>query len=402
MKILIISQYFWPEGFLINDFALSLRDRNHEVEILTGLPNYPSGRFFKGYSFKGPYYEDYHGIPVWRSPLVPRGKANGWRLALNYLSFAVFSCVWGMLFCRKKFDVILVFEVSPVTVGIPARMMKALTRAKLFFWVQDLWPESLSATGAVHSKPIISCVGEMTRWIYKGCDLILMQSKAFRSSILNYGADNNRIRYFPNYVDDHFQVVTLTEDAPEHDLMPDGFRVMFAGNIGEAQDFETILKAAELTMPNPEIQWLIVGDGRRRHWVERQIRERGLIHVHLLGYHPAERMPTFFSLADVMLVSLKDDPIFSMTIPSKIQAYLACGKPVLASLGGEGTRIIEEAKAGLTVPAESPEKLADSVLKMATMSPEHLKTMGGNARTYYEKYFSRTSLLDEFERWMCE
>lgn len=402
MKILILSQYFWPEVFLINDFALSLRDRNHEVEILTGLPNYPSGRFFKGYSFKGPYREDYCGIPVWRSPLVPRGKANGWRLALNYLSFAVFSCVWGMACCRKEFDVILVFEVSPVTVGIPARMMKALTRAKLFFWVQDLWPESLSATGAVHSEQIISWVGRMTRWIYKGCDLILMQSKAFRSSILNYGVDNNRIRYFPNYVDDHYQMVTLTEDAPERDLMPDGFRVMFAGNIGEAQDFETILKAAELTLSNPEIHWLIVGDGRRYRWVEKQIRKRGLTQVHLLGYHPAERMPAFFSLADVMLVSLKDDPIFSMTIPSKIQAYLACGKPVLASLSGEGARIIEEARAGLTVPSESPEKLADSVLKMVAMGPEHLKTMGCNARTYYEKYFSRASLLDEFERWMCE
>lgn len=402
MKILIISQYFWPEEFLINDFVLSLRARNYEVEVLTGLPNYPSGAFFNGYGYCGPYREDYQGIPVWRSPLIPRGNASGLRLAINYFSFALLACIRSFLACRRPFDVILVFEVSPITVGIPARLMKALSGARMFFWVQDLWPESLSATGAVRSERILKWAGKLTRWTYQGCDLILIQSQAFRESVIKYGAERDQIRYFPNCAEDLYRPVTLPADAPERGLMPDGFRVMFAGNIGKAQDFETILAAPELTRPQPKIQWVIVGNGRHCPWVEEEIRRRALPNVHLLGRYPKERMPFFFSLADVMLVSLKREPIFSLTIPSKIQAYLACGKPILASLDGEGARIIQEAQAGLTVPAEYPYELANAVLRLFALGPEPLQALGRNARRYYEAHFSRTHLLDEFEGWLHE
>jgi glycosyltransferase involved in cell wall biosynthesis len=402
MKILIVSQYFWPEEFLINDFALDLCARNHEVEVLTGLPNYPSGNFFNGYGYGGPYHENYQGIPVWRSPLFPRGNASGWRLVINYVSFALLACMRSFLLCRRPFDIILVYEVSPITVGIPARMIKALSGARMFFWVQDLWPETLSGTGAVRSQCILRWVGKLTQWTYQGCDRILIQSQAFHESVIKYGAKRGQIRYFPNCAEDLFQPVTLPAEAPERHLVPEGFRVMFAGNIGKVQDFETILAAAELTRPQPKIQWVIVGDGRHRPWVEEQIRSRALTNVHLLGRYPKERMPFFFSLADVMLVSLKHEPIFSITIPSKIQAYLACGKAILASLDGEGARIIREAQAGLTVPAETPDKLADAVLRMAALDPESLQAMGRNARTYYESHFSRAYLLDKFEGWLHE
>jgi len=402
MKILILSQCFWPEEFLINDFALGLRERRHEVEVLTGLPNYPSGSFFPGYGWGGPYRDDFQGIPVWRSPLIPRGNASGWRLALNYFSFAFLACLRGLLSCRRSFDIILVFEVSPVTVGIPARAMKALTGAKLFFWVQDLWPESLSATGAVHSKLILNWVGKLTRWIYQGSDHILIQSQAFYESVLKYGATRQQIRYLPNFAENHYRPVALPANAPEQALMPSGFRVMFAGNIGKSQDFETILTAAELTQTQSNIQWVVLGDGRQRAWVAAEIQRHNLDNVHLLGRFPKERMPAFFSLADVMLVSLKREPIFALTIPAKIQAYLACGKAIIASLDGEGARIIEEAKAGVTVPAENPQALADAVRRLAELGPEPLQAMGCNARKYYETHFSRTHLLDEFEGWLHE
>ncbi|MFA5130663.1 MAG: glycosyltransferase family 4 protein [Patescibacteria group bacterium] len=402
MKILILSQYFWPEEFLINDFALGLYDRGHEVEVLTGLPNYPSGSFFPGYGWSGPFRNDFRGISVWRSPLIPRGNASGWRLAINYFSFALLACLRGLLACRRSFDFILVFEVSPVTVGIPARAIKALTGAKLFFWVQDLWPESLSATGAVHSKHILNWAGKLTRWIYQGCDRILIQSQGFRESVLKYGAERDQIKYLPNFAEHFYQPVTLSTDASEHALMPPGFRVMFAGNIGKSQDFETILIAAELTRTQSNIQWVILGDGRQRSWVEAEIQRRHLANVHILGRFPKERMPAFFSLADIMLVSLKREPIFALTIPAKIQAYLACGKAVLASLDGEGARIIEEAQAGITVPAESPQALAEAVRGLSELGPEPLQAMGRNARKYYEAHFSRTHLLDEFEIWLHE
>ncbi len=402
MHVLIVTQYFWPEDFRINDLALGLKERGHAVEVLTGLPNYPSGSFFPGYGWGGPYRDDFHGIPVWRSPLVPRGNASGWRLAINYLSFALLACLRGLFACRRPFDVILVFEVSPVTVGIPARMMKALTGAKLFFWVFDLWPESLSATGAVRSKRILNWAGKLTRWIYRGCDRILMQSKAFRQSVINYGARDDQIRYFPSFAEKLYRPLCLPAAAPEHALLPRGFRVMFAGNIGKSQDFETILAAAELTRTQPHIQWVVLGDGRQRAWVAAEIQRRQLANVRLLGHFPKARMPAFFSFADVMLVSLRREPIFALTIPAKIQAYLACGKAIVASLDGEGARIIEEAKAGVVVPAESPVELAQAVCRLSGQNPEQLGAMGRNARHYYEAHFSRAHLLDEFEGWLRE
>jgi glycosyltransferase involved in cell wall biosynthesis len=379
-----------------------LRARNHEVEVLTGLPNYPSGHFFSGYGYSGPYREDYHDIPVWRSPLIPRGNSSGLQLVINYFSFAFLACVRGFLSCRRPFDVILVFEVSPITVGIVARLMKMVTGARIFFWVQDLWPESLLATGSVRSKGMLNWVGKLTKWTYQGCDRILIQSEGFRESVLKYGVESDQIRYFPNCAEDIFQPIYVTAEAPERNLMHEGFCVMFAGNIGTSQDFETILAAASLTSSQSGIQWVIIGDGRHRPWVEKEIQSRALTHIHLLGRHPKEKMPVFFSLADVMLVSLKREPIFSLTIPSKIQAYLACGKPILAALDGEGTRIIQEARAGMTVPAEMPHKLADAVLKMAALDPKLLQAMGCNARMYYETHFSRSYLLDEFEGMLHE
>lgn len=402
MHVLIVTQYFWPEDFRINDLARGLKERGHVVEVLTGLPNYPAGSFFPGYGWRGPYRDDFHGIPVWRSPLIPRGKASGGRLAINYLSFALLACLRGWLACRRPFDAILVFEVSPVTVGIPARVMKTLTGAQLFFWVFDLWPESLAATGAVRSKLVLRWAGKLTRWIYGGCDRILIQSQAFRQSVLDYGARDAQIRYFPSFAEELYRPMCLPGDAPEHALLPRGFRVMFAGNIGAAQDFETILAAAELTRTHAMIQWVILGDGRQRAWVETEIQRRQLTNVRLLGRFPKERMPAFFALADVMLVSLKREPIFALTIPAKIQAYLACGKALLASLDGEGARIIEEAEAGVTVPAESPIELAAAVRRLSELGPEPLRIMGRNARKYYETHFARQHLLDNFEKWLHE
>jgi colanic acid biosynthesis glycosyl transferase WcaI len=292
--------------------------------------------------------------------------------------------------------------LPPVTVGIPARALKVLTGAKLFFWVQDLWPESLSAASVIHSRYILQWAGKLTRWVYRGCDRVLIQSKAFRESVLKYGARDDQVRYFPNCAEDLYRPVVLPADASECALLPQGFLVMFAGNIGKAQDFETIIAAAELTRENSCIQWVVIGDGRRRPWVEAEIQQRNLANVHLLGRFPKERMPAFFSLADVMLVSLKCEPIFAFTIPSKIQAYLACGKAIVASLDGEGARIINDARAGLTVPAESPFELANAVRRLSELGPKPLRAMGRNARKYYEANFSQVHLLDEFEGWLHE
>jgi glycosyltransferase involved in cell wall biosynthesis len=401
MKILVIAQYFWPEGFRINELTSNLVKRGHEVTVLTGIPNYPEGHYFKGYGISGPLTENYEGARVVRAPLVSRGNSRGARLALNYLSFAMSACLVGFLRCRDKYDVIFVYEPSPITVGLPAVFLRALRKIPVVFWVQDLWPESLVATGAVRSPRILSWVGRMVKFIYDRCDRILVQSRAFRPEIEKFGVDPARIEYFPNSAEAFFQSHSL--QAATLPALPAGFRVMFAGNIGAAQDFGTILAAAEKLKGDPQIQWVILGDGRMRGWVEGEIKKRGLSQCfHLLGRFPVEAMPQFFAQADAMLVTLKDEPIFAMTIPAKVQSYLACGRPIVAAVGGEGARVVTEAGAGVSCSAESPEGLADAVLALYRASTSERAEMGRRGQRYFEENFESQKLVVRLEGWMHE
>ena len=371
--------------------------------VLTGIPNYPAGKVFPGYRFWKKRREDYHGIDVRRVPLIARGSGRAWRLMLNYFSFVVFACLLGPVMCRGKVDRILVYEPSPITVGLPALLLKKLKRAPLFFWVQDLWPESLSATGAIRAAWILKLVEYLVRFIYRGCDRILVQSRAFCTPISNLGITSERILYFPNSAEELYQPVDIEPDAKERAEVPDGFRVMFAGNIGKAQDFDTILAAAELLKEYQDIHWVILGDGRMFDWVKDQVGERRLIdRVHLLGRHPVEKMPRYFALADVMLVTLRREAIFALTIPAKVQSYLACSKPLIAALDGEGANIVREAQAGLTPPAEDPRALADAVLTMYRMSDAERREMGLRGRRYFEAHFERSMLLRRLDDWMKE
>lgn len=403
MRILIVTNHFWPEEFRINDAARGLVARGHSVSVLTGIPNYPGGRFFKGYGFFKKRRESYEGIDIFRAPLIPRGSGSGLRLILNYFSYMLSSCLLAPFCFRRKYDLIFVFESSPVTVGFPALVLKSIKRIPILFWVQDLWPETLSATGVIRSVRVLNVVGWIVRIIYKSCDRILIQSKAFLKSVCELYDKPDNIIYFPNSAEEFYRPVNIGADAPERSLMPKGFRVVFAGNIGVAQDFGTILTAAEELKHFTVIHWVIIGDGRRRAWVEEELERRGLEKtVHLLGRHAAETMPRFFSLADALLVTLKKEPIFSYTIPSKIQSYMACAKPIIAALDGEGMRVVKEAGAGITCPPEDPKALAEAVLEMSRLSLLDRESMGKCGRKYFEKEFERNMLLDKLESIMEE
>jgi colanic acid biosynthesis glycosyl transferase WcaI len=398
MNILIVTNHFWPENFIINNFARGLHNRGHEVTVLSGIPDYPQGKFYPGYGLFKKRLDNYHGIKVLHVPLIPRGQGQALRLMLNYASFALCGSILAPFWCRGKFDVILVYETSPVTVGLPALALKWLKSIPIVFWVQDLWPESLSATGAVHSPLILKLVAILVRLIYRDCDIILTQSGSFSPSILNLGGDPERIVYFPNSAEEFYQPLALEAEAPERTLIPSGFCLMFAGNIGAAQDFGTILAALERLSDYPDIQLVVLGDGRMRSWVESQVAERGLTaRVHLLGRYPSQAMPRFFSLAGALLVTLNREPIFALTIPSKVQAYLACGRPIVAALDGEGDKVIREAGAGLTCPAGDPEALAEAVLAMYRLSEAERQAMGRRGRAYFEAHFESEMLLNRLE-----
>jgi glycosyltransferase involved in cell wall biosynthesis len=282
-------------------------------------------------------------------------------------------------------------------------MLKAIEKTPVWIWVQDLWPETLVGTGMVRSAFLLKLTDRLVRWIYSKCDQVLVQSQAFVPRMVKKGVPKERIRFFPNSAQDLYKPIVVDPEAPERNLMPRGFRVLFAGNIGRAQDIPTILAAAEKLKQEKDIHWVILGDGPMRSWAEERIRACGLEKtVHLLGRYPEQSMPRFFSLADVLLVTLRKDPVFAITIPSKIQSYLACGRPIVASLDGEGSRVVNESGGGVAVPAGDVDALAEVVLKMYGMPKSDLESMGQLSRRYSQSHFERNSLLDRLDRWIKE
>jgi colanic acid biosynthesis glycosyl transferase WcaI len=397
LNILLVTQYFHPEPFRVNDLARGLRDRNHKVTVLTGMPNYPEGRFYAGYSWFRPANENFEGIHVIRVPLVSRGGEKSLRLALNYLSFALFASLLGPLRCRGRYDLIFVFEPSPITVGLPALLLGLIKRAPVMLWVQDLWPETLSAVG---QRGTTLAIGTwLAGFVHRRCAALLIQSQAFAQSLLTSGIPASRIHYLPNWAEDLYK----SEDAPASFADYRGFRILFAGNLGSSQSLETLLDTAERLQNRHDIHWLIAGDGLMGTWLSEQIRERRLeSSITLLGRHPVEKMPAFFAGADALLVTLRSDPVFALTIPSKIQSYLAAGRPILGALDGEGARIINESGAGMVVPAEDAAALTTAVTRMAATTIAERTTMGRRGREYFEAHFERNRLLDRLETWMHE
>jgi len=397
MRLLVVSQYFWPENFRINDLVAELVNRGHKVTVLTGLPNYPDGKVFKEFRDNPTFYSHYEGAEVIRVPLMPRGK-SGIILALNYLTFAISASTLGLWKLRDhKFDAIFTCQLSPVTVGIPAVVLRATKKIPMVFWVLDLWPESLQAVGKVRSKIIVQLIGRLVASIYNRCDLILVQSKSFIPAVAKYIVSPTRIQYFPSWSDLAFNVEN-SKAATEIPEKKDCFTIVFTGNIGEAQDFPAILDAAERLKNFSNIRWLIVGDGRMADWVTEEVKARKLYDcVFLLGRFPIERMPSFIKHADALLVTLKKESIFALTIPGKLQSYLATGKPILAMINGEGARVVDESGSGFTCSAGNSQSLVDAVLRLSAMSSEERDVMGKKGLEYTKREFDRSSLISSLE-----
>lgn len=402
MKILIVTQYFHPENFAINQFAVGLCERGHNVTVLTGMPNYPTGRFFEGYGGLGIGREQHCGVCVIRVPIFARGSGSGLRLILNYSSYAIAAAILAPWLIRGQVDCVFVYQPSPLTVTLPALVLRWIKKAPVVIWVQDLWPESLVTTNTVRSPALLALIGRMAKFFYRRCAMILVPSKAFARPIRSLGLPDADIRYLPNTAAVDYRPLPVQTAVSERQFLPPGFKVMFGGNIGAAQDFETILAAAEL-LREADINWIIIGNGRLRAWLADQIVLRKLTQrVHLLEWQPAERMPHFFAAADVLLLTLAPRHGGGLTIPSKLQAYLASGRPIVAAIDGEAARIVEESKAGLTCPAGRPDLLAEIVVRLSQMGDAERATLAVAARRYFEREFEPAMLLDQLNGWLLE
>ena len=393
MRILIVSQYFWPEGFSINAVAKNLVEKGIEVEVLTCKPNYPSGKTFPGYRAWDCSQESHQGVLIHRIPFLPRGN-SGWRLALNYLSFILSGLIFAPWILRKRqYDVIFIYAPSPILQAIPAIFLGWLKRCPVVLWVQDLWPESLSATGHVQNRLVLKLVERVVRYIYRHTDLLLVQSRAFEAAVRRL-ASGTPVVYHPNSVDDTF-AMPVTDEPPSVEGLDNGFSIMFAGNIGMAQGVGVIVKAATLLRENADIHFVVLGDGNSRGWMLNEAQQQGLTNLHLPGRFPMETMPGFMQKASALLVTLADRPIFAATVPNKVQAYMAAGRPIIACLNGEGARLVTEAGAGLATPAEDAKALAETILRLYRLSPGAREKMGENGRRYYKEHFDHEYLVDK-------
>ncbi len=392
MRVLLVTQYFYPENFKSNDVAFELARRGYDVTVLTGLPNYPGGKVFDGYGIFRKRNETINGVKVLRTLVVPRGKGGGVRLALNYMSWAFIASVWAFFMSLfNRYDAVIVHETSPITQGFPALAVKWMRRVPMYFWVLDLWPESLQAAGNINNRHVLGFFAWVSKLMYRNSEKILISSRGFRESILDKGDFEDKLVYFPNWAEDVF---AASPDVPVPAL-PDGFKVMFAGNVGEAQDFDNVLRAAML-LKGTGVRLIILGDGRKKAWADSFVAENGLEDVvFMMGRHPLETMPAFFSQADVLFLSLKNDYIFSLTAPAKLQAYMASGKPVLAMVDGEARNLIDDAECGLSCAAGDYKAFAQCVLNLKSMSDDERDEMGRKGLEYFDRNFRKDKCIDK-------
>ena len=393
-RLLIVCQYYPPEPFRVGDLAYGLLERGFEVIVLTGFPNYPQGKIYKGYIQKLFSREVVQGVVVWRVPLFPYSGLNRWLRILNYLSFMLSASILGPFLTGLKYDAIISFQLSPVTMSVPGLVIRYLSgfRIPIYHWVQDIWPESLVAAGFRVNPMIVKSIRRLVKLLYRQSEIILVQSPGFINRILEYGISQEKVKYLPNWAEDLYQPLVSRVDFARQEKMNSGFHIIFAGNIGVAQGLETIIDCARLLLTYSDVKFVILGDGANLDHLKNYA--KNVPNVIFKGRKPLESMPDYFSLADILLVHLRRDPLFSLTIPSKIQSYLACGKLIVGGLDGSGRDVIEAA-GGVVCEPDSAMSMRDAILSIYNMPKIEREKLGWQAFEYYKLHFSRDQVLNQ-------
>ncbi len=397
--ILVISQYFYPEQFRINDICTEWVKKGYKVTVLTGIPNYPQGKYYDGYGLLKKRQEKYNGINIIRIPLIPRGN-NSIMLVLNYLSFVVSGFLWK-LFTKINADFVFVFEVSPMSQALPGVWYARKKSIPCYLYVQDLWPENVKEVAGIRNKKVLNLIGNMVDYIYARCTKIFTTSNSFVDSIAERGVERDKIEYWPQYAEDFY--VPLKEGNINEIPDDDAFNIIFAGNIGKAQGLEVLPKTAKILKEKSikrKIRFNIIGDGRYKEELKEYVNENDLDDMfNFIDRQPAIRIPEFLSVNDVAFISLTSSPLFSKTIPAKLQSYLACGIPIIASVEGETSKILNEASAGLSCRPGNPQDLTEVIIEMINKSEEEIRNLRKNARTYYINNFEKRKLLNRMDKY---
>ena len=391
MRILIVSQYFYPENFKINDIAFFLKSKELDVTVLTSKPNYPEGKFFKGYNFFNKNTEIINGVKIIRVPTIPRLNGGALGMILNYLSFLFFSFFVFLFKIKNKYDLVFAVLLTPATSLLPMIWIKKRFKIPVILWVLDLWPDSFYANTGFRINLVSKLIEKISDQVYNNADSIFISSNYFRKPIIKRLNSTKRFSFFPNWAEDIFYNKIKNTSLDQFNY-PKGFNIVFTGNIGESQGFEDIVEAAKMTS-HTSINWILIGDGRKRDWIKNQIVDHNIKNIYIPGRYPMELMPSYFSLADSLLITLKKDEVFSNTLPAKLQPYLTSGKPILGNLSGEGLDIIQNNSIGLACDPGNPAQLANLAIEMSLFTKTKISEIKKNCLDLNENIFNKKEIF---------
>lgn len=403
--ILLISQYFHPETFRVNDMACEWVKRGFKVTVLTGIPNYPMGKYFEGYDWKHRTRETWNGVNIIRIPLIARGNSsnkfrNACGMAANYLSFVYSGYRWvkSKEAAELHADLVFTVEVSPMTQALIGIWYSQRYHVSSYLYVQDLWPENVETVTGIHNRAIIGPIDKMVDKIYRETGTIFTTSPSFVEAIVNrkVSVDRSKVHYWPQYAEEFYRPMD-PQNIDGIDNSDGYFKIAFTGNIGTAQGLDVLVKAAKI-LRNDNVKFIIVGDGRYQMEFKRQIRERRLENKFIMFPRvPAERVPEILSCVDAGFISFNKMKLWENTIPAKLQSYMACGKAIIASASGETERVIAEAGCGICCEIGNAEVLAGGIQELMHLDS---KVMGRRARGYFEAHFDKRVLMDEMTEYI--
>ena len=392
MRILIISQYFWPENFRINEISEFLKKENIEIDVLTGTPNYPEGKIFKDFKDNPDKYNNYNGTRIFRVPIIPRGSGSLFSLFFNYSSFLISSITIGSFKLRKnKYDYILTFGTSPITVALTSLFFSKIKSARTIIWVLDLWPDILKDLNIITNKFMLNLLSKITNFTYRSHDIILAQSESFLRQIIKH---NKNTIYFPSWPET-IKIIKLNNELEDIklDKFKNYFKIVFTGNIGQAQDFDRIIKLAKI-LKEENVIFIIVGKGRKFEYFEKIKLLDNIDNIIFMGNYPLEKMCYFHEIADALILTLNSGDALNKTIPGKLSTYMMAGKPIIGVIDGEAKNIINVSKSGICLDL-SDDKHIEKIKTFVNLDKQELKILGNNAKTYAVKFFNKQKILND-------
>ncbi|MEG1268249.1 MAG: glycosyltransferase family 4 protein [Oscillospiraceae bacterium] len=408
MKILVVSQYYWPEPFRITDICEGLRDRGHEIDVLTSVPNIPEGKFYDGYGWFKHGEKEHNGVKLDRVNVIQRGRDKPLRLALNCASFAINSLFHLPKFRNKNYDAVFVFNNSPVSAIYPAKVFSEWKKIPYLVFVLDIWPDSmyLLLNMPIEAKETLfrKISFKISRWLYSGAQTLLISSKGMRQKLAEMNLSNT-IEYFPNYAEP-MRACADSVGIPSRvglGFSDDDIVIGFAGNVGKAQGLEKVVEAAAKLKDSKNVKFLIVGDGSELLNLRELCKKSEVADSFVFtGWVDGGRVSDYISLCDVMLACLKDNEVLNLTLPAKVQTYMDAQKPVLSFMNGAGSEVVSEAECGFTARAEDSDSLCRAIEKIAECDTKELERLGMNAKKYCREHFDRNKIIDSLERYLLE